>query len=415
MGHSLVDKTSAKRLLAWQFGLCLCVYFAANLFLFYKQATVAFYGAYFSDLPEHLGWACYTDSFLNIPSQARVYPLFHLLVRLFSVVFDTEWSGAIPLALCNCASAVLLYYYICRMVKNSEYSVTVFGKKLNLTHAIPGLLTFSLLLASMLILPIKNLAGGEWHAYLGVFTPNPWHNPTYIVARPFAIICFFEFSELFDLHDESFTFPRLALFSSSLLLATFAKPSFAIVFLPVAGIMMLVKLFSKSWRRILLFGIAYIPTFALLAWQYLLIYVQDTKLSGEGGLEFTLGGGWEIFSPCIPLSIVLAGAFGLVVLAFNIKHFRTAPTVYQLGVYIYLCSLAEVYFLYENNYRKAHADLFWGYMYGLFFLLLASVSLLLKQRGEHPKFERASWIVFALHILCGIGYFAWLLTGRFYF
>ncbi|MDO4566889.1 MAG: hypothetical protein Q4B42_06110 [Oscillospiraceae bacterium] len=399
------------------FWVFLAVFSALSVFLFYNQAFAPYTGKYFSDMDQHLTWACYLDSFLNIPSQAKTYPLFHLTVRAFSVFFDTEMSGALATASYNALTAVLIYLILCEALNGRKLKRRLLGAERDLSSFVLAALTFVLLICSMIILPVNELFGGEWHAYLGSFTPNPWHNPTNMVSRPFAIVCMYLFSRLAGLSDKYFKAAPLIVFSLSLALCTFAKPSFAMAFLPVAGIMLLIKLFSGQWKRTLIFGLCFIPTFALLIWQYVLVFAGQTE-SVEiwgGGMSVDFGAEWSRFSSCVPLSILLGGAFGIITLVFSVKGFSRRPDFYKLSVYVYFASLIEALTLRIGNDSLRNGDIMWGYMFGLFFLFLASAALLLKEGEGFKKWQRlACWSFLALHTVCGIWYFAWVLAGNFY-
>lgn len=388
------------------FWVCLAVFFCVNLFLFYNQATGGFRGAYTADVQAHIEWASEGGSVFDMPSQARSYPLYHILVNALSLFFNTYLAGSLPIAAANTLSAALLYWYICGYAAKSPIGAR---KTLSASTA----LAFSLLIVSMLIIPLKTLGGGAWHVYHGVYSPNPWHNPTYIIARPFAIITFFEFCALLC-EGDGFSKRRLVAFAAACALCNFAKPSFSLVFLPAAGIMLAAEFFAGRRAHALAAAAAFIPTLALLAWQYREVYVLEAAETGGGGLALAPFSVWSAFSPCVPLSIVLAGAFGLVCAAGFSRRIKETPVCFRAALLIYLFGLLEAALLGENNYRSADGDLFWGYMYGLFFLFAASALTLLSARGKRPVFERCAWGVYALHALCGAGYLAWLLTGGLY-
>ena len=410
-------KKALKRLLEPAFLIALAVFFALNVFLFYNQAFAGYTGRYFSDTATHYDWACYDGGFLSIPSQARAYPLFHLTLRAFSLFFSTEMSGALAESCYNALSAALIYVIICAALSDRRVRARIFDRERDFTRVVPVLLTFALMTCSMLVVPTSSLFGSQWHAYLGAFTPNPWHNPTYIAARPFAIVSVFLFAKLITLRDADFKPWALAAFSLSTALGTFAKPSLAPVLLPVAGVMTAARLFTKERRRALLLGLSFLPTFALLAWQYSLVYsagAQSVKDWG-GGLSLDPGGVWASFTPCVPLAILLGGAFGIFVACCEIRRFKGLPAYYRVSVYLYLVSLLEALLLRSGGREVASGDFMWGYMYGLFFLFAASALLLLERPRELGGGKRrAAWSLFALHALCGLGYFAWVLAGNNY-
>ena len=94
---------------------------------------------------------------------------------------------------------------------------------------------------------------GIKYKYLGVFTPNPFHNATYMAARPFAILAFFKYGELLPVYEQPNAVREhkrdYILFAIYLLLATMTKPSFTIVLVGAAGILMLWRMFRSRFRN----------------------------------------------------------------------------------------------------------------------------------------------------------------------
>lgn len=85
--------------------------------------------------------------------------------------------------------------------------------------------------------------------YVGVFTGNPWHNPTYIFSRVFALVAFLEFLRLMDKPrlEAGAPLSKLALLGIASALSIWAKPSFMLALGPTFGVALLV---AKIRRRV---------------------------------------------------------------------------------------------------------------------------------------------------------------------
>ncbi len=156
-----------------------------------------------------------------------------------------------------------------------------------------GTVAVSLFFVSMVYPPTGIYLPGIKYKYLGVFTANPFHNATYMAARPFAILAFFKYAELMPLYEQDNAHKEYGrdyiLFSVYLLLATMAKPSF-VVLVGTAGILMLWRMFHSKFRNFMptiWLGVCFLPTFADLLYQFRGVFVPQE--GQEGGIGFTLG------------------------------------------------------------------------------------------------------------------------------
>ena len=86
--------------------------------------------------------------------------------------------------------------------------------------------------------------------YLGVFTLNPYHNATFLAARPFTIPAMLIFIRLTQSYrtDKKYLTGDYFLFSLFLLLSTLAKPSFTLIFVMMAGLYMLAMFFRSKCK-----------------------------------------------------------------------------------------------------------------------------------------------------------------------
>lgn len=246
--------------------------------------------------------------------------------------------------------------------------------------------------------------------YLGLGTPNPWHNPTYLFAKPFALALFAGSLRWFEGRQNGANYLLLGLLA---LLSMWAKPSFSLAFLPAIA-------FFGLWQwgfggrprfgQLLALGIALLPSLALLWWLNRSLYTGQE----EHGLTFAFAKVWSFYVPlqAIPLKILLASAFPLFVLGRSWGHW---PKSLQLSLWIYLFSLLIFLCLAEKGPRFDHANFIWTYYFGLYFIFLTSLEVFFTQKQAWSKFYQylGYGLLFA-HLFFGLFYFAKIFLGGHY-
>jgi hypothetical protein len=373
------------------------------------------------------------------------YPVLFKLGALINIFFAPELSMALATMLLNSLSVVLLKLFITSFVISPSGEAVAKGW---MRGIIISLLSGSLVFISMLF-PIGDifyLPGIKYH-YLGVFTANPYHNATYMAARPFAIMAFFFYTMLLDRYEEGFngkiriqknqeelrgiSVSEYMAFAVSLLLATMTKPSFTIVLVGAAGLIMLYRLFKSHFKNFVStvqLGLCFIPTFIDLLYQFKGVFVPEEGV--EGGIGFCLGDVWRLYCDNLPLAVCLAIGFPIVVLVFNYREIKK-NTLYRFSWQIYLMSFVMAFFLYEKGFRKPDFNFAWGYMYGIFFSFVGSLILLLNltvtniQKLHSPvgnsgqKNMRIAiiiqWLAYIAHVVCGLVYFRTIFLGQMYY
>lgn len=387
------------------FGILFFAYLAATLFLFHRQ-TVNYDGRYVSDVQEYIAEMANGSSAYSFP-----YPVLFWTGRIFLHVTTPVHAMAFAIALLNGLSALAIKYYMDRFLEAGGR----LGRGLLSTA-----LTFSLLFVSMLY-PLTYLGRyqefeeGFLYRYLGTFTPNPYHNATYLAARPFSIVAFFAFVEVLGIYEteNKWYHPRYLSFSLALLLTTLAKPSFTLIFVAAAGIIMLWRLIRSRFLGIKAFfqmGVWFIPTFLVLLYQFLDVFEPSRPESGIG-IGFLKA--WSTASDNIPLSLLLGIVFPLTALLLRDTK-KPVPAYLRFAWQLFFAGLFTLMFLYEKGYRLNHVNFSWGYMYGLFFTYMASLIFLAKKTlaCDQPWWKLGlQWIAYGLHLLCGIDYFCVLFKG----
>lgn len=388
--------------------LLLFIYMAVTLILFHRQ-TVNFGGMYPSDVQAYLLEMQGIDSGYDFP-----YPILFWTGRIFLPFTSPAHAMAFAITLLNGLTPLALKYYMDRHIE-------VRGREGAGRGMLSSVLVFSLLFVSMLY-PLTYL--GRYHEvgedflyrYLGAFTPNPYHNATYLAARPFSVPAFFLFAEILDFYEKEnkWYHPKYLLFSVSLLLSTLAKPSFSLVLICAAGCIMLWRLIAHGFRGIKAFfqmGIWFIPTFLVLLYQFGDVF-RPGKISGEGiGIGFLTA--WSTATDHVFLSLLRGMGFPLTVLIFCLAR-REVPKVLKFSWQFFLAALCTLVFLYEKGYRLSHVNFAWGYMYGLFFAYVVSLIVLVKYtvgKRQPPWQLGIQWGMYGLHLICGVDYFRILLQG----
>lgn len=398
------------------FAVLLMVYTGIMTVLFYRQA----FGSemlYHSDMKAYILEMQGLDSGYRFP-----YPLFFKLGAFFHLFIGSpQVSVVVALTLLNSLSVVALKYYADAVLLPAVERKTP-GRDLSVRLLITAAV-FTLFFVSMLYSVTGLSLPGIHRRYLGVFSPNPYHNATYMATRPFAVVSFFIFVRVLQNYEKKICRKDCLLFAIFLFLTTITKPSFTFVLVPAAGIIMLYRLFQKRFKNLvpsLLTGLCFLPTFGALYYQYFGVF---GPVDGEEtGIGFGLAEAWQYSCDNIPLAIALAMGFPVMVLILNWQDLKT-DGVFRFAWQITAVSLLEVLFLYEKGFRLKDMNFSWGYMHGLFFAFAASLFVLLRKTWNRKKdmskwgkmLVWAQWAVYGWYVLCGLWYFRSVFLGELYY
>lgn len=393
------------------FAICLIGYTALMYRLFYLQALhCGIRDSYVSDIKAYLQTILDLESGYDFP-----YPVYFTLGKFFLLFANVAVAGALAAALLNSLGMVILYYYMRKFLQ--EYAKNT---SLKFVGFLAIFLSFGMFFVSMLYLPDNLYLPGLEHKYLGTFTPNPYHNITYMATRPFATLAFFIFVRILDYYEEKTDVRDFFLFSISLLLTTLTKPSYTFVLVSTAGLLMVYRLFRRKWKtfmRTFYLGIAFIPTFIGLLYQFGSVFGRHSQPGQEGGIGLGLASVWKLYTENIPFSVLLALGFPLLTLVFHLGEIKK-NTLYRFAWAQLAVSAGELLLLYEKGHRFADANFSWGYMHGLFFVFAASLLVLtedtIKKRSKSPVLY-LQWLAYGAHLVCGTVYFLYVWRGNPYY
>ena len=399
-----MDSANAKRrperytpLWFWA-GLALLM--GAMIFLMMRQSVQPLHpDIYMSDIPLHINFIVSGDT--------AQYSLYHLIMSLFYPFVGADglrWVTIVMMAGCNIASILITRRFLRERAEGTgTRRLTIDG------------LTLALFTLSMII---TNLPG--FYPYLSQWTPNPWHNPTYIICRPFAILSFIymvRFKEAFDARRPYAKY-YLPLGVWTFLSVAF-KPSFFLVFIVACALYMLVDLIVKKFKPLkayLLLALSLVPGAAIILIQNQLLY-HTAENANQMNLVFSFGEVWKLYTPSIPVSILLGLAFPIYVTVWLLctRRFKQGGFMLFISLLTYAVAFAEFYSFAESNHRFVDANFAWGYCYSMFFLFLVGiVEFFIKDKSKNA----AKWIglaIFLAHLGSGLFYFGRLLTGADYY
>ncbi len=391
------------------FAACLTGYSVLMYRLFYQQAVhCATREVYFSDIKAYLETILGLECDYDFP-----YPVYFWLGRFFLRFTNVAVAASLAASLLNSLGVAILFYYMLKSLQK-HYGRTAYREY---TGLFTVFLTFGMFFVSMLYLPGGILLPGITNRYLGVFTPNPYHNITYMATRPFAILAFFLFARILDYYEERTDLKEFFLFGVSLLLTTMTKPSYTLILVSTAGLVMLYRLFRGRWKnlkRSVYLGLAFVPTFIDMLYQFGGVFGESSKAGESGGIGIGIGSVWKLYTDNIPLAVVLALGFPLLVLLFHGKEIKQ-NTLYRFSWVQLIVSIMELFLLYENGRRFSDANFSWGYMHGIFFVFVTSLILLAEDTMEKRGKSRVlwmQWLLYGLHLVCGIGYFIYIWGGN---
>lgn len=418
----MIEREKRDRIIDWSvFAVLLFAVSAVTLWLFYQQTT-GNPEKYHSDMAAYILEMQGLDSGYSFP-----YPIFFKLSAFINLFTAPECAVAIATMLLNSLAVFITKWSFNRLALEPLRAAQGSGKGILSQSWLPGILlsivAISLFFISMVYLPAGIYLPGIKFKYLGVFTANPFHNATYMAARPFAVLAFLWYGKLLPVYEEGIHGNRsgcrdYVLFALFLLLATMTKPSFTIVLVGAAGLIMLFRLFKSGFRNLvptLQLGVCFIPTFLDLLYQFKGVFVPEE--GAEGGIGFCFGEVWGYYCSNIPLAVGLAVGFPILVLLLNFKELKE-NTLYRFSWQIYLMSFAMAFLLYEKGFRKPDFNFAWGYMYGIFFCHMGALLVLLKSMAEKkkkPLLIALQWLAYGCHLLCGLYYFLGFLKGYMYY
>lgn len=266
-------------------------------------------------------------------------------------------------------------------------------------------LTVGLTLVAMLVGPIFFFTMPE-RTYLGYITGNVYHNPTFILLKPMAMLVFYlTFRQLYSPPG----WKPIVLGAVWLALATQAKPSFTITFLPAVGLLALfqIKRFrSLNWWYVIV--TLALPAVVILAEQFYMTYLgadSDSIIFApfKAILQYVPNLG-SVF-----LFILLSILFPLLLTLFYRQQLRDDKTV--LLAWLNFVVAIVIALLFSEVKNMAHLNFWWGAMVALFILFTETIGQAARlgvfdfQNQKRMAVNIVLTGTLSLHFVCGVIYY----------
>lgn len=395
----------------------IALYGISSAFLYYKQTQWTGGAVYESDLPAHIkmiivdGW---------------YYSLTAFVYKALYMFGNGSVAIAVFLAICTVAAVGLTYILLLRM-----YEKFVCAKDDKEMPDLQNEWSCVLLLGAFLInivMPcyVKGFSNGR---YIGMESANIWHNSTYIVMKPLALLCIILYIDLMDSYQDILSVKSWFAFSFTLVICTGVKPSFLVAFAPMMAVFLLMDLIKGiPFQKVFFFGFTVVPSLLVILFQNAILFGGNT------------GNGWEI-RPGYALSMhsgypliaaVLSILFPLVVLVWNVKKLKTDRWISFAWLMAFV-GFAEVFLLCETGGRASDGNFMWGYSFAILIIFVVSVLLWLADIqavktdvfSKQEKKSKGNWLykaylagaslVLLYHIYCGVYFYLNLLRGVSYY
>jgi hypothetical protein len=370
------------------------------------------------DYPQHIGWAkeySQTGYLYKIPHtlfakavtivRALLPANFFVRVSVFAKqVYDLksyEISALIVMILSYIGAAIYLVKRILR-----EWA----GLKLKKLLWLAGAGALILLLFG----PIFVFSFPKF-MYLGYIVPNPYHNPTYILGRPFVLIMFFG---IVDYLFSKWNWRKALIMVIVISCASLAKPSFTLTILPALGLTLLI-FYWKELKKV--------------NWFYLIIPIGMTAvvmLISEFIINYTGDRGEAIIVapfqsmlyhvpnvPAILFRLLMSLIFPISVSIIYWKDLKSKFSFRLAWVNLIVAILMG--YLFAEQINSPSNNFWWGTMFGLTIVLFETfVPWARKVITDIENKKKLTWqdivisVELFLHLACGIIYFIYCFLDK---
>ncbi len=274
--------------------------------------------------------------------------------------------------------------------------------------------------------------------YLGQFSINPMHNPTHMCVKPFSLLCLcFTYDILESFHNPEHKgifvdmtgkpYKAYVMLSITLFLSCMAKPTFAEMFIPTVGLLMLYEWIRRIcirehtaavyFQKCIMMLLISVPSLLYILLQFLAYFIWGGSYGADGdGLIITQWMQvWQLFSENVAASMLLGMLFPFFILLVNAGWF-VKDTLGRLALTGYVVGLLECALLAEGGSKITHGDFLWPMMSGMTLLWVVSTIrfLILQYKQNRTKKQQiciqTGWTFFFIHIAFGIIYICSCMT-----
>jgi len=361
------------------------------------------------DFKDHIGWA------RDLAEKGYVFVPSHSLYEQLTVVV----RALIPYSVFAKASKLLRQIIEIKSYEIAAVVVTV------LSYIAVALLIFNRLskkwgadgkrispwfvgfitVAAMMVGPIFLFTFPD-QMYLGYITGNPFHNPTHLLLRPFALVLFYHaYNNLYARRN----FKNILIAAVLMVAATHSKSSFTLTFLPALCILALIqyrKLKDLNWLY-LIFGLG-IPGVITLVLQY---YISFTGERADS-IIFAPFRAILLYVPNVGILFLFTLLSVLFPVAITLLYWKeTHSDLRFMLAWLNFFVALIIACLFTQVINMVSLNFWWGVMIATFILFVEIIWLAGKYnvfavREQTGKVKRIIVLLFlGLHLLCGIIYY----------
>lgn len=365
-------------------------------FLFYRQA-IMHGGEYLSDLPTQINIAL---------TQKTSSILFLFMKKLLELTaYNLYFIGLLE-------GMMTAFTWIC--------TVLFLRRHFRFRPITCRVVSFGLLFLTTIVIPVLFK-----RFYSGSIVTQPWQNIAYSAMRPFAVLTMYYFVDLIKVYCEEkrIEWKYFVLTSLMALCATAMKPGFMMSFTPALLIFVVVSLVQKQNSVVngILLCLTAVPSLVLMLIQYLI-------LKGSAAAEpytIVFGPSMFFFGEGIRLFVMrFISGLCLPVIVYLHNRKKLQPDA-LFTVVAYLFALLEGMFFVEGGDRLGSGNFLWGIPIFAYILFIYTVSMFIRDAVDIAKTDRptkqeksytiAGAILILLHLICGAGYYVWLMVGNYFY
>jgi hypothetical protein len=334
-----------------------------------------------------------------------LYPLYVAIIEVLTR-FDLNSSANITMTSQYVLMGVLMYAVIRQVLPQK---ISWYWHVLVIIFAVM-LCTIAPIALDVLRMP-RNLL-------FGFLPPNPHHNPTTMIARPYALATVMLAILIFQQMPSE---PRkwlkqagwIALSALITVLGVLAKPSYTIAVIPALGLYVF-------WRGIVLrqsvnfvwaiFGFA-VPAIVVLLWQYQLNYSSGATSDRLSFMPFAV---WLFYGDTyssLLLKFVQSAIFPLLITVSFYSEWKD-DSGFKIAWLAFVIACLQGYLLAEDGVSFSHGNVVWGMLIGLLILFVYATRIFVKVAYRYVEEKRfsipliLSAFMLVLHICAGIVWYA---------
>ncbi|WP_455501383.1 hypothetical protein [Gemmiger sp.] len=263
---------------------------------------------------------------------------------------------------------------------------------------------------------------GRGYWYFGAITGTIYHNTTYILLQPLALIAYFLYLDLAQRDRTKFAWGRWAALTVLLTVATAVKPSYLFAFAPALLIALVIDLIRTRGRALaweVWMGCTVVPGILLCLIQAKVLFTggDDSGMAVIFTTDFDPDRVlWGIFNYNAKWGLVRSLVFVGAVFVLLCKRWWGAYR-YRFGALLFAVALCEGICLTETGSRMYDGNLWWGAFVCYDILMLESLIVWLRQLKARPRTlpgtvgTAVCGGALAWHVVSGIVFLGLMLAG----